>query len=233
MNLSFNAYKDFVCICGSNGSGKTVMVENLFVKRVEKQNIFVINSGYESSWESFVPKNHILVPLVHELDWLEQSILKIASLPGPKLLIIDDVDNFQIKKSQKFMSVVINARRAGMGIILITRMLSSIPIYLYQQSKYSFFARQNSDYSIYYIARLIGIENSTKLKNLELYSFMIWDLQNSTADIVKLGGVRNTQQVQASPIQPKPMEKPLEKISSKTKISSKIDPVSEVNKVMK
>jgi hypothetical protein len=170
----------------------------------------VVNSSNEPSWNQYANSDHIYKPTLFNLKWLEQTLLKIVTKEPPvtadgrkgtdtrKLIIVDDADNFNLKVSDVLRSIVVNARHLNCGLILTARELSSIPKILYSQASYSFFARQDSDYNIYYIATIIGYENGAILKNLDRFVFAQWSRRDRTLELVKLkdGGTNATQQNQ-------------------------------------
>jgi hypothetical protein len=64
--------------------------------------------------------------------------------------------------------------------------MQALPLMLYRQAKYSFFATQRSDYAIYYIATFVGMPNAMQLKNLPQYCFGVWDAKNYQFEKIKL-----------------------------------------------
>ncbi|MGC8579676.1 MAG: ATPase/DNA packaging protein [bacterium] len=184
LTLPYNPYKDIITVIGDNGSGKTTLVGTLFT---HKENCFVINCSGQAIWNKYINPDNIIVPVVYTNTWLEKTLLTIASKYNKKAtILIDDIDNFQVKGSQVFKSLTINARHLNFGIIAISRTLSDIPKIFYRQSRYLFIATQTSDYDIYYIATIIGYENAKALKTLPKYVFALWDRDNKRLTKIKL-----------------------------------------------
>lgn len=184
MDIKFNPYKDIITVIGDNDSGKTTLVRELFV---HKDNCFVINSSRQTSWNGVVKPENIINPTLYDTKWLDKKLLEIASkYNGKATVIMDDVDNFNIKQSKVFRTITINARHLNLGLIAISRSLSDIPKLYYKQSKYIFIATQASDYDLYYIATIIGYDNAKHLKELPKYVFAVWDRNNKKLTDIKL-----------------------------------------------
>jgi hypothetical protein len=186
--MKWNPYKDFVTVVGGNGSGKTVLIQRYLLANVKDKNtIYIINSSNESSWYNYAPEKNILKPLIYDLKWLETNLLRIISTaPGRVLLVVDDIDNWDIKASTILKSVVVNARHANVGLIVSTRQLSFIPKVLYAQSKYIFVANQQSDWDCYYLATIIGYARAETLKQLGDYEFARWGQKEKKLDYIKV-----------------------------------------------
>lgn len=185
--ISFNQYKDIVVVVGDNESGKTSLVQKLFLANSDLSHVFIINSSHESSWKKYVNDDHIFSPSVFDIKWIEKVLLLIVSSNIKNVtLVIDDIDNFDIKFNIVIKSITVNLRHINTGLILTSRSLVDIPRVIYKQARYMFIGYQSSDYDINYIATVIGYENARALKNLNQFEFMLWDRRNKVPKIVKL-----------------------------------------------
>ncbi len=175
LNLKYN--KDFIIFVGNNGSGKTTLMRSIISKMPLKR-VFVINSGAEKSWYNLnIPKENIIIPAVYDNKTFNKLLYRfiINRNINSFHLAIDDADNFELKDSRILKSVYVNARRLNLGGSLSVRRLSWIPIEIYDKAKYIFFSRQNVDYSIYYIQKLMGRDLANKLKKLDQFVFLVYE----------------------------------------------------------
>jgi GTPase SAR1 family protein len=185
--ISFNQYKDIVVIVGDNESGKTSLVQKLFLSNIDRSHVFIINSSHESSWSKYVPDEQIFSPSIFDIKWIEKVLLLIVSSNMKSVtLVIDDIDNFDIKFNIIIKSITVNLRHINTGLILTSRSLVDIPRVIYKQARYMFIGYQSSDYDTNYIATIIGYENAKLLKNLNQFEFMLWDRHTKTPRIIKL-----------------------------------------------
>ncbi|MGI0060156.1 MAG: ATP-binding protein [Nitrosotalea sp.] len=173
LNFTFKYNQDFLSVVGDNDSGKTTLIQRFILANVPPEKVFVLNSSNEESWYKYFPKQNITSPFMFTTSWFEQYILKTVAEHSGSVLVWDDVDNYNVKKSEILKSVVINARHLGLGIVIATRSLQELPILMYRQSKYAFFATQRSMYDRNYIATMIGLENARKLANLDKHVFAV------------------------------------------------------------
>lgn len=188
MKFDFRYNKDFTIFVGTNESGKTTLCMN-FIKKIPKQNLFVINSGAAPQWNDFgVPKKNIFIPKIYDEDTLNQTLGKIIMSSKTKNMhiAIDDADNFKLKGSDILKSVFINSRRLNLGGTLIVRRLSWVPIEIYDYSKYIFFARQNVDFSVYYISQLMPRNVAEMLKGLPKFVFLVYEPTTGNYSKIKL-----------------------------------------------
>lgn len=184
LNLEYNPAKDLITVIGDNGSGKTTLITKLFTTY---NNCFIINTSRQKIWSSFVNPENIINPVSFDLKWLEEVLLRISSKSkGKTTIILDDVDNFPIKGSAVFKSIVINARHLNIGIIVAARVLSDLPKIFYKQSRYIIIGSQSSDYDMYYLATVIGYGNARLLKELKEYEFAVWDSKQKKLSFLKL-----------------------------------------------
>ncbi len=185
--LDWNMYKDIVVIIGDNDSGKTSIIQWLFLKRIDNKNTYVINSSHEASWKTIVPEQNIFSPSIFNIKWLQKVLLLIASSNSKQItIVIDDIDNFNVKEDKIFKSLIINLRHLNVGLIISSRTMSDLPKNLYKQARYSLFGYQSSDYDMYYIATIIGYDTAKTLKLLPDYVFLKWDRKKRSADKVML-----------------------------------------------
>lgn len=184
INIIYN--KDFISVCGDNGSGKTTLVEKLILSNIPPEKIFVLNSSNEGSWYQYVPKNNVITPIMFTKEFFERFLLEFVSRHSDCMLVLDDIDNYNIKRSEVLKSVVINARHLNIGIVITTRSLQDLPIILYRQSKYAFLSRQISQYDRIYISTMVGLENSRKLGNLDKYVFGVYSRDFTDMQFIKL-----------------------------------------------
>ncbi|MEM3264774.1 MAG: ATPase/DNA packaging protein [Thermoplasmata archaeon] len=185
--FEINQFKDIIVIIGDNESGKTSIVQKLFLPKMKKDSVFVINSSHEDSWAKYISEDHIFSPSIFDIDWLEKVILLIVSSNLKSItLIIDDIDNFQVKFNNIIKSIAVNLRHINTGLIITSRSLVDIPRVIYKQSRYIFIGYQSSDYDIYYIATIIGYKNAETLKSLKQFEFAVWDRKTKSLRRVKL-----------------------------------------------
>lgn len=161
-------------------------MQKLILSNVPPERIFVLNSSNEGTWYQYVPRQNVINPVMFTRDFFERFILEFVSRHSDCLLVLDDIDNFNVKRSEVLKSVVINARHMNLGIVITTRSLQDIPIVLYRQSRYCFFSRQISMYDRNYIATMIGLENARKLGNLEKYVFGIYSKEFNDMHFIKI-----------------------------------------------
>ncbi len=186
MDYSFNPHKDYIMVSGINGSGKTLLIANFWLNKVDKKNVYVLNSSRENTWSRIgIPEENIIKPIRFDKKWFDLFLLEFVSSHTNCLLVLDDCDNFSFRESEILKSVIINARHMGIGIILSTRSLQSIPRVLYNQAKYCCFSVQRVKYDIIYLGYTIG-EVAYLLNNLGKYEFMIYDMNNKQYSVVKL-----------------------------------------------
>jgi uridine kinase len=187
MDFIFNQYKDIIVIVGDNDSGKTSLVQKFIIAKMDKKNIYVINASHQDDWRNYVPQDNIFNPAVFDIDWLEKVLLLIASSKSKNItLIIDDIDNFDIKYNIVIKSIAVNLRHLNVGLIITSRSLIDIPRVIYKQSRYLFLGYQASDYDINYIGTVIGYENARKLKQLSQYIFMVWSRKTHEFSFIRL-----------------------------------------------
>jgi energy-coupling factor transporter ATP-binding protein EcfA2 len=165
--------KDWTCVCGANGSGKTTLMRYL-LKSVPKDKLYVLSGGFEDDWALSANKKNIIKPQSYDTDWFNRWLLEFAQETSNCTLVLDDADNFQLKDNVYLQTIYINSRRTNLGGFLSVRRLSSIPIAIYNGSKYCIFARQNSDRNIWYIAEMCGMDIAKKLKTLKQYDFLVY-----------------------------------------------------------
>ncbi|MEM3265647.1 MAG: hypothetical protein QXH07_06815 [Thermoplasmata archaeon] len=188
MKFSFRYNKDFMVFVGTNESGKTTLCMS-FIKKVPKNNLYIINSGAAPQWDSIgLDKSHVIIPKMYDEDTLNSMLMQIITNPKIKNahIVIDDADNFKLKNSSILKSVFINSRRLNLGGTLIVRRLSWIPIEIYDYSKYVFFARQNVDFSVYYISQLMPRNVAEMLRTLPKYVFLVYEPSTGEYGKIKL-----------------------------------------------
>jgi len=127
------------------------------------------------------------VPASYELEYLDKFLLQIIKNDKIKKLhlVIDDADNYDLRKSAIFKSMYINSRRLAIGGMLSVRVLTSVPLTIYNASRYLFISVQRNNYIIQYIRGTIG-DDAFELKNLDKYEFMAYDMYNKSYEIIKL-----------------------------------------------
>ncbi|MEM3265706.1 MAG: ATP-binding protein [Thermoplasmata archaeon] len=188
MNFEFRYNKDFLVFVGNNDSGKTTLCMN-FIRNIPRKELFVINSGAAPQWEKFgLPPDHVFVPKLYDEQTLNQLLAKVILAPNVTSahIVIDDADNFKLKSSDILKSVFINSRRLNLGGTIIVRRLSWVPIEIYDYSKYVFFARQNVDFSIYYISELMPRNVAEMLRTLPKYVFLVYEPSTGNYTKIKL-----------------------------------------------
>ncbi len=188
MKFDIKYNKDFLIFVGTNESGKTTL-SKYFVDKMPPKDVYVINSGGAKQWyNTHIPRDHIIEPPMYTEDVLNEILLKWVS--NPKIqnahVVIDDADNFNLKTSDIMRSIFINARRLNVGESLLVRRLSWVPIEIYDKAKYVFFARQNVNYSIYYISQLMDRSIAEKLRTLEPFVFLVYEPSNGNWGKIKL-----------------------------------------------
>mgnify|MGYP001626244457 CR=1 FL=1 len=187
MNIEINQYQDIIVVVGDNNSGKTSIVQKLLLSKADKKNVYVINSSHESSWEKYVPKDNIFSPAIFDIKWLEKVLLLIVASNNRNItLVIDDIDNFDVKFNVIIKSIAVNLRHINAGLIITSRSLVDIPRTIYKQAKYLFVGYQSSDYDIYYISTIIGYEKAKILKTLKEHEFLLWSRKDRAVEVVKL-----------------------------------------------
>lgn len=197
MKFDIKYNKDFLIFVGTNESGKTTL-SKYFVDAMPPKDVYIINSGGAKQWyNTRVPKNHIIQPPMYTEDVLNSILLKWVS--NPKIpnahIVIDDADNFNLKSSDIMRSIFINARRLNVGESLLVRRLSWIPIEIYDKAKYVFFARQNVNYSIYYISELMDRSIAEKLRTLDMHVFLVYEPSTGNWGKIKLDIKSTTNQI--------------------------------------
>ncbi len=185
-NFKIISNRDFICVIGDNGSGKTTLVEKLILSKVPRDKVYVLNSSLEDSWNKYVAPKNITKPIIYTQQYFEKFLLDFTANHIDCTLVLDDIDNYEIKKSWVLKSIVTNARHLNIGIILTSRNLQDIPKVLYRQSKYIFVSRQVSMYDRQYIATIIGLEKSYTLANLGEHVFGMYDGVTKNMEYIKL-----------------------------------------------
>lgn len=187
MEFKLNQFKDFIVIVGDNDSGKTTMMQKFILANMKKDKIIILNSSRQKDWADYIPiPKNIIKPAMFTKKWFEMFLLDMVSSKKDHLLVLDDVDNYGVKKSEVFKSVVINARHLNMGMVVAVRSLQELPILFYKQARYIFISRQLVFYDRQYIAFTIGRKNADKLENLEKYAFGVFDRKTNEFEIIKL-----------------------------------------------
>ena len=127
------------------------------------------------------------MPASYELEYFDKFLLYILKKDKIKKLhlVIDDADNYDLRKSAIFKSMYINSRRLAIGGMLSVRVLTSVPLTIYNASRYLFISVQRNNYIIQYIRGTIG-DDAFKLRDLNKYEFMAYDMYNKTYEIIKL-----------------------------------------------
>ena len=69
--------------------------------------------------------------------------------------------------------------------MLSVRVLTSVPLTIYNASRYLFISVQRNNYIIQYIRGTIG-DDAFVLRDLDKYEFMAYDMYNKTYEIIKL-----------------------------------------------
>jgi len=184
MAIQFNPYSDWLLFVGNNGSGKTTLMKYL-LQSVDKNHVYVLNCGGSKAWDSF--KEQSKVPASYELEYLDKFLLQIIKNDKIKKLhlVIDDADNYDLRKSAIFKSMYINSRRLAIGGMLSVRVLTSVPLTIYNASRYLFISVQRNNYIIQYIRGTIG-DDAFELRNLNQYEFMAYDMYSKSYEIIKL-----------------------------------------------
>jgi len=184
MPINFKPYSDWLLFVGNNGSGKTTLMKYL-LQRVDKNYIYVLNCGGSKAWDIY--KEQSKVPASYELEYLDKFLLQILKNDKIKKLhlVIDDADNYELRKSSIFRSMYINSRRLAIGGMLAVRNLTSVPLTIYNASRYLFISVQKNNYIIQYIRGTIG-DDAYKLRELAQYEFMVYDMYNKSYEIIKL-----------------------------------------------
>jgi len=184
MPIQFNPYADWLLFVGNNGSGKTTLMKYL-LQSVDRDYIFVLNCGGSKAWDIY--KEQSKVPASYELEYLDKFLLQILKNDKIKKLhlVIDDADNYELRKSAIFRSMYINSRRLAIGGMLAVRNLTSVPLTIYNASRYLFISVQKNNYIIQYIRGTIG-DDAYKLRDLKQYEFMAYDMYNKNYEIIKL-----------------------------------------------
>jgi len=173
-NYDIKYNKDFCVVVGNNGSGKTTLMK-YFLNAVPKDKLWVLNCGGAKQWFDMTDKDKMVIPPTYDSEWFNKWVLKFLVNTEDGCLIMDDADNFSLKDDKVLKSAYINARRLNIGGWLSVRRLNWIPIEIYDNAKYCFFSRQNADRNIWYIAEVCGMDIARKLKDLDLYVFLVYE----------------------------------------------------------
>lgn len=182
---NFDYQKDFIICVGDNGSGKTSLTQKFWLRNVPKDKVFVLNSSRETTWAQYCEQANIIKPYMFTKKWFEEFLVRFVTEHSNCLLVLDDIDNYNVKESNVLKSVVINARHMNIGIIATSRNMQALPIIFYRQAKYSCFGRQVSKYDRIYIGYYMD-ELASQLEYLQEYSFLIYDGKSRQYNIVKL-----------------------------------------------
>jgi hypothetical protein len=185
IDIKFSPDEDYNILVGSNGSGKTTLMK-YFMSRVDKSIIYVLNAGGDKSWSKLYSPDRVVVPAEYTVKWLDKYLLRFTSDETIKraCLVFDDADNFDIRKSVVFKSMYINSRRLAVGGWLSVRKLNSIPIEVYNNARYLFIGRQNSDRTVWYLSETLGRARGELLKTLKPHNFLVYDTVAQVSDII-------------------------------------------------
>ena len=173
--------KDFVIIVGDNGSGKTTLVRNV-VTGVPKQQVYILNASGQR-WD--FPKRNITHPLLYTKEWFNSYIVKFLATHSNCTLVLDDADNFDIKKNQYLRSLIINARHVSVGVVLSIRQVQDLDKLIYKQAK-CYIARQAVRWDMQYVAKFMPEELAYELKDLPPYTFLNYYQKTSEARLFKV-----------------------------------------------
>jgi hypothetical protein len=179
--------KTFSIACADNGYGKTELIMKVLCHNVPREKIYVLNTSRQRDWTKFIPKKNIYVPVMFNIDFIEQFLLEFMKTHSDCMLILDDFDAYPVKKSDIVYKIVREARHSNVGIVAATGMLQRLPTIYYQQADYLFFGPQESKWNVQYISKAnIPQEDANILMKLPKYVFAAWIRNEHRMYLVKV-----------------------------------------------
>lgn len=179
--------KTFSILVADNGFGKTQLLQTIICYGVAKEKIFVLNTSRQSDWNSILPAKNIFLPVMFSTKYIEQFMLEFMMTHSDCLLIIDDIDAYQIKKSEILYKIIREARHSNVGLVAATALMQRLPSVYYQQAEYLFVGPQSNEYNVRYLSTTnVPRKDADVYLSLEQYQFAVWVRSERKTYVIKV-----------------------------------------------